>query len=430
MFMKQRRQIACLVLAFATVGGLSEAAAENHGGQAGTIVVRNTADLLGALVPANAGRHILVQSGTYEVASPLTVPNGATLEGEGVMQGGTLPTGFQSGTETRIVAAAGFSGDLLTLGGGATLRRLLVQYSAGSAGNAVGVVSSGPNTSLSASIQDSEIVNPNPAMGNADGPTGGGVVVLTRNPGADAGAPPHVGASVALELTRSIVRVPGGAGRALFAINSASHGTIDLTLTGNVVFGTLDAVGGVSRGDEVTDASITIRSRENRYTSTGNVGVAWSIVGGSSPPLFLGKAGTSSNHVLVDSTDDRIEDVDKGILSLGGRRHSKRVGLSSDNEVELSLRGLSFRTNAADFHLAGAESGGEFPTGAGNTLSVLVRGSTGSGPRGNFYAHEDGPLMPKNLGFANRLVFLGTAAVFDESNDDIAPAPPADMFGG
>ena len=94
-----------------------------------TIVVSNAMELQTALTVANAGRRIHALPGTYSVSAPLLVPDGATLEGEGIMRFDSrgLPTGFQPGTETKIRAASLFAGDLLTLGDGVTVRQLVVE---------------------------------------------------------------------------------------------------------------------------------------------------------------------------------------------------------------------------------------------------------------------------------------------------------------
>src|SRR5688572_27065269 len=61
------------------------AAANRSVDDGNTIVVSSAAELVAALVPENAGRRIRVRFGTYDVSQPLLVPDGATLEGEGVM---------------------------------------------------------------------------------------------------------------------------------------------------------------------------------------------------------------------------------------------------------------------------------------------------------------------------------------------------------
>jgi hypothetical protein len=49
------------------------------------LVVRSFPQLVEALQPGNAGRHIRILRGDYAVDRPLEVPDGATLEGEGAM---------------------------------------------------------------------------------------------------------------------------------------------------------------------------------------------------------------------------------------------------------------------------------------------------------------------------------------------------------
>ena len=326
------------------------------------IVVNTTEELKAALVPANAGRRILVRAGTYEVDIALTVPKGATLEGEGVMQGGDLPTGFAPGTATRIVALGGVIGDLLTLMDHVSLRRLLLEDVRGRSGNVVGLVSHAPRTSISTSIFECEIVNPNESSGGPEGPTGAGIVALTRNspPTDDGDPPPHEGARLELELERSIIRAPH---RALFAMNFASRGRIQLELEENVIGSTLEAIGGISRPDEV---SLARRSRSdvhvNLYAASGQFSMGWQIGGGSNP-RFPSTAGTSLNRVEVESEDDRIEGSQWGIYAFAGRRTNDVVGPSSSNTVELELRDLAIRTieAGADLRLFAAEAGDAYP---------------------------------------------------------------------
>ena len=107
------------------------------------------------------------------------------------------------------------------------------------------------------------------------------------------------------------------------------------------------------------------------------------------------------------------------------------AGPSSDNSVQLDLRGLRIQTSgpeAADLGLVGAIANGEFPPGDRNTLSVVMRGATGSGPRANFYENVLGPTDPANFGMRNRLVFAGTPGQFAAANRGIDPAPPAEFF--
>jgi hypothetical protein len=127
------------------------------------IVVDTSEDLKAALVAANAGRRIVVRAGTYRVDGPLTVPEKATLQGAGDMLGGDLPSGFEPRTETKIVALPSFDGDLLRLRNHASLRGLVIEDALGRSGNAIAVVSRGLGDSVSASILECEIVNPNTA---------------------------------------------------------------------------------------------------------------------------------------------------------------------------------------------------------------------------------------------------------------------------
>jgi hypothetical protein len=101
-------------------------------------------------------------------------------------------------------------------------------------------------------------------------------------------------------------------------------------------------------------------------------------------------------------------------------------GTSSSNEVELDLLDLTLRTpqgtETADFLFAGALAFGQFSAGDENTVRVLVRKTTGSGRRGNLYAHSAG------FGTGNRLIFDGSLAAFIQNNESIDPAPPAEFF--
>jgi len=424
----KRWLVALIVLAgIAAAAGASAASPK-------PIVVSDADALRSALAKAKPGTLVIAQPGTYDVSATLSVPDGVTLEGGGVMQGAVLPRGFQPGTETTIVALPELTGDVVTLGNGASLRRLSVADAEGRDGNAVGVLSRRIGDSVSASIVECEVVQPNFAAGNSDGPTGGGIEVFTRNLQGPAGPPPETDASLSLSLERSIVRTPND-GRAVFAINSASRARIALDLSHNVIAGTLDVAGGISRGDAVTDAAITLVSAGNLYAPPAESQNGWTITGGATPPFAFGGPGASHNHVRVDSTGDRIEGVPGGILASGARRFSANIGPSSDNAVELRLTGLTLSTMESDFVLAGARSESfdpavkpEFGPGDRNTLTVLVRNSTGSGQRANVYANVLGPMQPMNFGTGNRLAFVGTPAEFAESNVGIVPPPPAKFF--
>src|SRR5215471_20554999 len=164
------------------------------------IVVTTTAELQSALSPANAGARILVRAGEYDVSQALTVPDRATLVGEGVMSfdESGLPTGFEPSGRTLLKATAGLVGNFLTLGDGATVRGLAIENIAGP-GHAVAVVSRAPGDFVSARIEECEIINPNlPAAGR-------GLAVMTLKPDPE---PAHDDAVLRVQMTRSIVRSP------------------------------------------------------------------------------------------------------------------------------------------------------------------------------------------------------------------------------
>jgi hypothetical protein len=404
--------------------GLTEAGAHHQAGQ--PIIVTTAIELKEALVETHAGRRIVVRAGTYAVDVPLTVPEGAALEGEGEMLGPGLPAGFAPESRTRIVALPVIQGDLLTLRNNASIRGLVIEdiprpVDGARLGNTIAVVSTGKHSSTSASIVECEVVNPNPTRpAGPEGPNGGAIAALTLNIGFDQPPDPHEGALVKVVIRRSIVRA---AGRALFAMNFATDAKVEVELTKNVVAGTIDAIGGISRPDAVIRAQTTIVTQGNLYLPTLPTG--WIIVGGSSPPFRNPPpAATSSNEVDVDSRDDRIEGFGTAIEAYAGRRLNDVAGLSSDNQATLKLRGLTIQTTdpkAADFRLIAAASfPPSFSPGDRNTLSVDIRHSIGSDPPENDYKHA----LPENFGQGNRLKFKGTPAAFAASTTGIpTPAP-------
>ena len=428
-------------LVAACIAGVAAAMPASAASTASTaVVVSDATALQRALASAHSGDRILVRPGEYRIGQTLVVPDGVSVEGSGVMQGSSLPTGFKPGTETAIVALPRLTGDTVILNNGASLRALVVRQDVNDhSGNAVSVGSRRPSDSVSATIVECEIVNPNGPSGGPDGPTGGGVAVLTNNRGGAAAPAPDEGAEVTLAMRRSIVRSPGDA-PAVFAINSARNGHIGLRLDLNVVGGRIDAAGGVSRGDLVTGATLTIDSTSNLYApETASPG--WTIVGGSSPPNpAIGTAGASSNVVRIGSTGDRIDGAPVGIQAFGGQRLGTEFGPSSDNRVDLVIAGLALRTvatdgPASDLVLAGAASvcfceSSEFRPGDRDVVRISLRDSIGSGPRDNVYTDVLGPTLPGNLGTGNRLAFAGTPADFAASNRRIDPAPDASSFVG
>ena len=140
---------------------------------------------------------------------------------------------------------------------------------------------------------------------------------------------------------------------------------------------------------------------------------------------------TSSNALSVRSADDRIQAVVAGIRAFGGRRAASTGGLVSDNTAALEIRHLALSTpiGASDLALFGALTGGEFPPGDHNSLTIDIRDSTGSGPRLNVYAHTTGSLLPENAGVGNRFNVAGSLEAFIQSNPGIDPPPGAEFLG-
>ena len=396
---------------------------------AATLVVATAAELEAALVPANAGAQILVRAGEYELASPLTVPDRAILAGEGVMtlDASRLPAGIAATGRTVLRSGPGLVGDVLTLGDGSVLRGLVVEDAAGrDSGNPVAVVSRDAGDSVSARILDCEIVNPNPSGVAPQGPTGRGLVVWTRNPNLGQDPPPHEGARLRLQMTRSLVRSPA-TGIGVFTINFASQAAIDADLQSNVIGGGLTAAGGVSRPDAVTGAAIHIHSRRNLYRSDSAdpTPLGWNLQGGTTAPIpNLASQASTFNRLRLQSQDDRIEGFGTGIFAAGATRSNPLSEPSSSNRIDLDLRGTRLQTVAADLTLFGASTFVEgVSPGDDNTVRAAVREAKGSGPRSNAYVDSVG-----DLGTGNRLEIAGSAEAFAQSNEGFDPAPPAEFF--
>jgi hypothetical protein len=425
---------------------------EPHGalaaaGGANAIVVSTAPELAAALVPQNAGRRILVRAGSYSITQPLTVPDGVTLEGEGVMlfDGSRLPTGFAAGTRTTLSMTANVTGNVLTLGHGVTVRRLAIEDLTGRSGNPVAVVTRGPGDRVSATLSEMEIFNPNAHGQVPAGPTGCGLAVWTDNPNVGMDPPPHEGAAVTVRMTRSLVTSPSaGTGCGLFAFNFAPFGKVDVTLDGNVIGGGIIANGGVSRPDAVHDARVAVESRGNLYRDDSadpcaSRHLGWNLVGGSGSLLPAPAPATVRNTLRVQSLDDRIEGFTTGILGRAGLRLTANAGPSTENTLDLTLIGTTVSTPScggaafvADFRLAGAQVlDGSLVPGDDNTLRALFRKVTGSGTRANVFTHVLSPLgspPPALAGSANRLEILGSPRAFEQTNRSIDPVPGAEFF--
>ena len=412
------------------------------------IIVSNSVELVAALVPENAGRRIRVRAGDYSVTQPLTVPDGVTLEGEGVMlfDGAGLPTGFADETRTTLTVTANTPGDVLTLGNGVTVRGIAIEDLAGRIGNSIGVVSRDAGDQVSANIDEIEIVNPNAHAIVPSGPSGCGIAVLTLNPNLGADPPPHTGAAIAARVTRSLIRsLSTGTGCGLFAFNFAPLGSVSVALEGNVVGGGIIASGGVSVPDAVHDSRTTIQSQRNLYRNDSPDHCApqrlgWNVQGGSGVPAPLVIGETARNALRIHSLDDRIEGFTTGVFAAGGRRFFAlpTAGPTTDNSADLELIGTTVTTPSCggasfvtDFRLAGAiVTSASLVPGDGNTLRAVMRGVTGSGLRSNVYADVLGPTGPviPTTGTGNRIEIAGSLQAFTRTNRAIDPAPAPEFF--
>ncbi len=439
--------LAGIVLALA-VGAC--ASSSRSGATTDAIVrVASTSELIAALQPGQPGRRIELAAGEYALDRALTVPDGTTLAGQGVMavDAEGLPAGFENGVATTLRVTSAFDGNVVTLGNGSRLERLRVLDLKNSSsmpvqrrGNVVQIASRAPGDSIDASIVECELVNPNRAGFMDSGPIGSGVVLLTLNPGFDAAPVAHASARISLSLRRSIVRTDTGA--VVLANNFATHGQIHAWLEGNRFQGYLIAAGGTSRPEVVREAVTQIDSRGNLYSASGSERHGWALMGASSQPHFVDLPGNGAAHNLMRmvSTDDRIEGFRVGIRAVGARRVGADRQPLNDNRMELNLERARIRTEgdgAADLvfwatwsEIAQGQGPGEFPAGDGNVLHVRIRGSHGSGRRQNSFDEASGPVKPENHGSGNRLEIEGRRDEFVESNRGLDPPPPTEYFVG
>ena len=426
-----------------------------------TAVIGNSAELAAALVPANAGRRIRIRAGTYDVVQPLTVPDGMTLEGEGVMRFAPdgHPTGFSNGPRTTLRMRVNVGGDVLTLGGGVTVRNVEIVDLAGRSGNVVAVASRRPGDSVSVTIIESVFVNPNPLTVGAGGALGRGLHITTRNPNMGADPPPDEGAVVAVRLLRSVIRSPAGGG-GFFAFNFSPNSRISVEITRSVIGGSNEANGGVSRPNAVHDSEVRITSQGNIYRNEwedrcASALLGWNLTGGSGAPIPLALPVTARNRLHVRSVDDQIDGFTTGVLATGSRRFfaAPLNPAPTGNRIDLQLIGTRISTPSCapigtggymtdlpseqvvkigDLELVGGwAKNAALAAGDGNTVRVELRGVTGSGTRGNRYANAaafSGPLPAQLQGTANRLEIVGDPQTFARTNRGIDPAPGAKFF--
>ena len=407
-----------------------------------TVSVGTSAELETALAAANAGTHIHLRAGSYLLSQTLSVADGVTVEGEGVMQfdDAGRPTGFAPGTATTLTMTANVPGNVLTLGNGAAIRRLAVEDRAGRAGNAIAVLSRAAGDQVSASILETEIVNPNPHAIIPQGPTGCGLAVTTQNPNLGNSPPPHEGAVLEVRMARSLIHAPAAGSCGLFAFNFAANGSVSVKFQDDVIGGGMIASGGVSRTDAVHDSRVRVEStrtlyREDHPNACSAPRLGWNLSGGAGTPVPLPLPATTRNTLEVLSVGDRIEGFTTAVLAAGGRRFfpATTAGPSSENLIDLQMLGTDIVTpscGGVDLKLIGALSSGDFSPGDGNRVRALLRGLHGSGTRANVYANVLGPRSPETQGTGNQLVIPGSQRSFVAANSAIDPAPDPQFFTG
>ena len=455
---------AVLALGILAVGAAGWNALQREPGprfSGGTAVITSSADLMAALVPANAGRRIQLRAGAYDIERPLTIPDGMTIDGAGVMRfdGDGLPAGFDSATRTTIRMAAPAAGDMLTLGDGVTLRRLEIEDLAGRTGNVIAVLSRGGHDSVSVTLEETVILNPNVFSIGASGPLGRALFIMTRNPNLGAAPLPDSASAITVRMTRSMVRAPAGGG-GFFAYNFAANSTITLDIRQSVVGGSNEANGGVSRPDAVHGSRVQLHSEGNLYRNEWGEPCAsplrgWNFTGGSSTPVPIeGAAVTRNNELLVRSVNDRLAGFTSAILATASRRFfpDPISAAPVDNRILLQLSGTTIETPACesvgratdagvatdqrdpvrDFTLVGGWVANDaLAAGSGNILRAELTGVTASGRRANSYLDaggQMGPLPAELAGSGNRLEVVGDSAQFTRDNQGIDPAPAARFF--
>lgn len=415
-----------------------------------TAVISSADELLLAMTPANAGRTIHLRAGTYDIRQPITIPDGMTLEGEGVMlfDASGHPMGFRTGTRTVLRMTARVGGEVLTLGDRVTVRNVEIDDLEDRSGNVIGVFSRRPHDHVTATIIETIISNPNPQSVAGGGQLGATLRILTENPRLGADPPPHDSSTITVRVWRSIFRVTAG-GVGWFAFNFASNSTVSLELSHNVLGGENIANGGVSRPDAVHDSDVRISSDHNIYRNEWDQPcasplTAWNLTGGSGSPVPLPRlAAAVRNTLRLRSIDDRMERFTRGIWATGSRRFFGDAlnAAPSGNRIDLQLSGTVLAaascpatTRVADLDLAGAASlsRGLYP-GDSNTVRVELHGVAGSGTRFNRYddSRDDtnGGSPDRHVkGSANRLVIAGDVESFRREVRGIDPVPDARFF--
>lgn len=409
-------------------------------------IVTTITELEAALADATPGRILRLMPGEYLAERPLIVPDGVSVLGSGHMSFDTdgTPAALQPSDATTIRAADALAGDLMSLGDRTRLRGLRVVVPARTvhgesvpSGNAIVIGSRRAGDRVSAVMSECEILTESKFGADFEGPTGRGVMMVTRNPTTQL---PHEGARLKLAVDASIVRAP--LGNALLANNFASGGALTLEVRRSRIEGITSIGGSTSRPDPVTGASVVFRSRRSLYRrAAGGIDrFGWQLYGGTGIPLATAgtsTAGSSHGMTRVESDSDRIEGFRTGVLAAGYRRVADYSGPGSDNRIELRMRNTIIRSageGASDFALLGAigepaPGGGlALPPGERNVVWADLRGVSGSGERKNRFLDRVGPDGAGSQDDGNRVVIAGRADVFAKSNPAILPTPPASAF--
>lgn len=399
-----------------------------------SVYVSNTAELLSAIASASPAANIVLAPGEYLLTSTLVVPDGTTLTGSGAMMldpDTRLPSGFDPATRTVLKAAVTLTGDVVELGDRTRVTGLVIEDAIGrTGGSAVVVHSRRAGDIVRSTLEDCEIVNPNPPSSSLQSVGGRALVVLTRNR-ATVLSPfaPETDASVTVAMSHCIVRSPRIAG--IFVNNFSPRARTKIVLTENVLGGGLQLTGGTSRPDAVYGSSATMNSRGNLYRADpGSSAInGLQIYGAAGLPVpGLPVESTTDNTVRLSSVDDRIEGFVNAIVARGASRPLASSAALSFNSAFVELHGTRLASLVGDLNLAGASSlvPGSWPD-AANELRVLARGMTGSGPRNNFYGNVAGPPVT-TFGEGNRLEMIGTLEAFMSANTGIVPLPPQEFF--
>lgn len=426
-----------------------------------TALVTTSEQFTALLHPAFANRHVRLAPGVYAIAAPQRVPDGMTIDGGGRMRLDTagMPAGLDGPPHATIRMTSSIEGDLFTLGNDVVLRGIEIVDVSGRSGNVLSLLSRQAADTLRATVRDVVIVNPNQALISPAGPTGRALLVATLNPKMGNAPAPHDGASVEVLMERSLIRSPSGGG-GFFIYNFAANSRVSGTFVGNVIGGTNEANGGVSRPDAVRDSEARIVSRGNVYRNDWTDPcvsslTGWNMTGGSGAPIPMRLPRTERNRLVIESAGDRFDGFTLAILATGARSFFPTAlnDAPADNRIDLTLVDARISTprcepagrseqalavplaqhdSVADIRLSGSWiKSPALDPGQGNTVRAELRNVIGSGVRANRFEHVGGSRDGRQRdahGGQNRLVLIGDPRDFERRNRGIQPAPAAQFF--